>query len=320
MDLIEPYLTKQAHGLLKLGLRLAAESNDYVCGERHVGDALPYTLDLSSVLVVRVSPAHDIQHGVVAGLKRKIDVLTHLFQPGHGVDYVVAHVVGVRRQKPYALKLINTIHGRQKVAQVWRPRQVMAVGVHVLAQQRNLFDAPVGQQPGLPHDVFDGPADLSAPAVGDYAECAELVTAMDYRYVCRDARRCRQRTDAALRVDAHALTDDVQQRLVLLRAHEDVHIGEALLQGIRPGAYHAAHEGDHLVRVALLQRLEVCDHADDLVLGALPNDAAIKHDNVRLFGGILGRQPHLPQRALETFRVSLVHLATDSPDVIAPYL
>ena len=60
---------------------------------------------------------------------------------------------------------------------------------------------------------------------------------MDYRDVAGNAgARGSQRADAALPVETLTLANQIQERLKLLRTHEDVDVGEAASQLVGLGA------------------------------------------------------------------------------------
>ena len=143
---------------------------------------------------------------------------------------------------------------------------------------------------------------------------------MNYGDVCRNIRACYERTDAAFSVDIHALAEQVYQRLILLRLHEDVNVGEAFFEIVRLGTDHASHQRHNLVLVALLERLKAGHHTNDAIFGALAHDTAVQHDDIRLFRRWTRGESHLPQRALEAFRICLIHLAADCPDVVTVHL
>ena len=65
-----------------------------------------------------------------------------------------------------------------------------------------------------------------------------------------------------------------------LRPEKDVDVREAFLEGLVPGADHAAHERDGLVRIPAFEGLEGVEPACDLVLDALPDYAAVEDYNV----------------------------------------
>ena len=298
MHLVEADIAHQLDGALELLLGLAAETHDNVGAQRHAGNPVTDLVYQPAILVVGVAAPHGGQHLVVARLEGQVHVLAHFTEPRHRVDDVVAHVRRVRGQEAYPLDAVDFVRRLQQIAQVPVARQVVAVRVHVLPQQCDLFHAPLGQQPCLAHHVLYSAAHLSAAAIGDDAEGAELVAAVDDGDIGGHVGPRRERAHAAFGIDAHALAQQIEQGPVLLRAHEHVHVRKSPLQrvGLRP--HHAAHERDNLVGVAALLRLETGDHADHLVLRALAHDAAVEHHHVGIFGGAGGRKTHLAQRAL----------------------
>ena len=194
----------------------------------------------------------------------------------------------------------------------------MTVSVYGLPQHGHLADAAGHQQLHLAGYVVYRAADLAAAAVGDDAERAHQVAAVDDRhmggYAGADGR---QVADAALPIHAQPLPQQIQQGFVLLGAHKDVYIGKAALQRGGLGAYHTAHQRDYRLRVALLDAGYGAEVADHLILGGLPDYAGIQNDDIgvlRLGGGF---QPQLLQRGGQTLGVRRVHLAADGPDVIA---
>ena len=140
---------------------------------------------------------------------------------------------------------------------------------------------------------------------------------MDDRDVRRHVGRCGQRAYAAFGVDSEPVAQQLDQRVVLLRLHEHVHVREPIGEGVLARADHAAHQAEHLFRVALHDGLQVGQHTDDAVFGALPDDAAIQDYDVGLAGGRAWGKAHLTQGALEALRVGLVHLTAYCPDVVA---
>ena len=106
-------------------------------------------------------------------------MLADLLKVGHGLYQLLAHVVGVGGEEPNALDASDFVKLGEEVRQVGPVGQVVAIGVHVLAQEGYLPDAPAPQGRHLLHQLWDGAAALPAPAIGDDAEGAELVAAVD---------------------------------------------------------------------------------------------------------------------------------------------
>ena len=193
----------------------------------------------------------------------------------------------------------------------------MAVGVNGLAQQGDLFHTPGSQRLHFAGDLFDGTAHLAAAAVGDDAEGAHQVATVDDGHVAGDVRAGRrQRADAPFPVNAQPLSHHLQEWLELLGPHEHVDVGEAAGELVGLGPHHAAHESHDALGLLPLQGGHPSQVADDLVFGALPNDAGVKHDDVGI-GGLLHRlHPHLLQGRAQPVGVRGVHLATDGPEIV----
>ena len=259
-----------------------------------------------------------MQHGVVAGLDRQVDVFAHLGQVGHRLDDAAAHIRRVRGKEADAFQAVNIIEADEQVGQILPVVPVVAIGVHRLPQHRNLADAPAGQQFHLAGDVVHRTADLPSPAIGDDAEAAHQVAAVDDGDIGSHLGPSgRQRADAALPVQPQPFADQLQQRLKLLRAQEQVDIGEAAGQLVSAGADHAAGEGQNGVGPLFTQGLHQVEVAGDLVLGGLADDAGIEHHHIGVGGTGRGSKAQLLQRRPQSLGVGGVHLAADGPDVIS---
>ena len=135
-----------------------------------------------------IRTAHPLEHLVVPGLHRQVDVLAHLGQIGHRLDYPPAHVRGMGRQESDAFQARNVIEPRQQVCQVRTFLQVVSVGVNRLSQHGDFLDAPLGKQGNFAHHLVNRAADLPAPSVGDDAKRAHQVAPVDDGNVGGDLR------------------------------------------------------------------------------------------------------------------------------------
>ena len=178
------------------------------------------------------------------------------------------------------------------------------------------FHSAPSQVLRLVHDILHDTTDFPTPPVRDDAERAELIATVDDGDVSRHIGRRRQRAYAAFGVDSEPVAQQIDKRLVLLRLHEHVHVREPVGKGVLARPNHAAHQAEYLIGVALHDGLEVGQHTDHAVFGALPDDAAIQDYDVRLAGGLTGGEAHLTQRAFEALGVGLVHLTAYCPDVV----
>ena len=232
----------------------------------------------------------------------------------------LAHKYRMGSQEAQSFQPLYGMHGAEQAGKVAGFVEVVPVGVHRLPQQRHLLHAPLGHQSHLMDDVLDGAADLPSAAEGDDAEGAHQVAAVDDGHVAADGRTVRcHGAEASLRVDAQPFLQQVEHGGELLRAHENVHLGKAPLQFLRLCADHASHQGENLARLLGLDGLHHAQRADDLVLGALAHDAGVEHHHVGLGGVERRTQPGLVEGRGEGFRVGLVHLTADCPDVVAAH-
>ena len=188
-DLVVADRAQQLQAALELGLGLAAEADDDVRGEADAGDGGPQPLHEGQVRPDRVLAAHAVEHGVVARLDRQVEVLADRRALCDGVDEAIGEVPGMggdeaqARDRRRAVVRAQTVDGAQQRGDV-RPtlqlqppaesplatqaaearlgRQVVAVLVDVLTEQRHLAVAGRGERPRLADDLIEGPAALCA--------------------------------------------------------------------------------------------------------------------------------------------------------------
>ena len=220
-------------------------------------------------------------------------------------------------QEPDPVQPVDVVQPGEQVGQVVAFVPVVTIGVNGLPQHRDLADPAGGQQFNLVGHVVHRPADLPAAPVGDDAEGAHQVAAVDDGHVgCHVGSLGRQGADAALPVQAQALAHYLQQRLELLGPQEQVNVGEARLQFFSARADHAAGQCQHGVGSLLAQGLGQVQGAGDLVLGGLADHARVEHHHVRIGGARHGRKAQLLQRRPQAFGVGGIHLAAYGPDVV----
>jgi len=80
----------------------------------------------------------------------------------------------MRRQEADSLYAVDLVHNAQQARQVRCVRNVLAVPVHDLTEQRHFLDALVRQRTDLGRDIPDGTAPLHAPSKRDDAEGARV--------------------------------------------------------------------------------------------------------------------------------------------------
>ena len=207
------------------------------------------------------------------------------------------------------------------------------ISVDVLAEQRDLADAGVGQALGLGDDPGDRTRHFGAARVGHDAERAELVAAFLHGDEGRHAALARRRTawrcevpelvlDRKFGVDCLALLgalQHVRQAVVALRPDHEIDRALTADDLGALGLRDAAGDGDF--HVASLQRGFLLEHAHAAELGIdllgrlLADVAGVEDDQVGVVrrGGLdeaLGGQ-----RVRHTMRIVDVHLAAVGLDV-----
>ena len=243
---------------------------------------------------------------------------------GHGVKQLIAGILGLGRHKADQVVAVDLVQLPQKVRKVPGLRQVLSVGVHVLAQQGDLLEALRRQLADLLHDLLRGAAALPAPDIGDDAVGAEVVAPIHDGH---------PRPDPALPDHGHPLGNGAV--LVLHGEHpapagihliqkfrelpqglgpeHQVHMaiaGPDLLRHLRPLG-HAAAQADDLLRVLLLGVGQGAQGAVYPLFRMVPDGAGVHHHNVRP-GGIVGElAPHVPQHPQDMLAVGHVLLAPE---------
>ena len=211
----------------------------------------------------------------------------------------------------------------QKIGKIQAAPQVLPIGVHVLAQEIDLFETLCDQFPGFPDHVLRLPAPLPAPDIGDDAVGAEIVAAvhdgepgphpggMEYR-----------KPLITLPVDIPGLVDpapvggiELLQQLReppdLMGTEDQIHIGVGGLQ-LFPHMgllHHAAAEGKALAGLGSLGVAQGAHVPQDPQLRVAPDGAGIQEDEVRLLLPVRKAPAHIPEHAPEALAVRLVLLA-----------
>ena len=202
-----------------------------------------------------------------------------------------------------------------------------AVRVHVLAEERHLHHALVGEVGDLGQHVVERTRDFLAPRVGHDAERAVLAAAFHDRDERRGAFDARRR--------------QVVEFLDLGKAHVDLgparRAARAMSCGRRcsvcgpnttstygarftiAGAFlrgDAAADADHEVGVRGLEGAHATQVVEHSLLRLLAHGARVEQDDVRVLGALgerhaIGRAEHVGHAV----RVVLVHLASERADV-----
>ena len=370
-DLVVADRPEKVEGGLELLPGLAAEADDDVRADRDPGNGLPDPLQPLPVVGDRVLASHSAQDGVVARLDREVQRLADGRARGHRGDQPVGEVPRMGRDEAQArdrrppVAPRKRVDGPDQLGQVGPPgpvdpaarpallggmaeallgRQVVAVAVDVLAEQRDLAVPGRGQRAGLGEDLVEGAAALRAAAERDDAVGAGLVAAVDDRQPGRDGRvpsqgapvdRRRARSGEMIgRRDRSAVDDGgggggrgephrslgrgqaepLHELRLLVGAKEEVDGREASRQPAPvPLPDGAAGQDDPHPRVRRLERSQDPLAPDHLGLGRLADRAGVDDDQVghvhrRRLGASRGHQAsgHL-------LGVAPVHLAAERP-------
>ncbi len=233
--------------------------------------------------------------------------------------------------------------GSVDVPEAWIRGQIVPVRIDVLAEQGD-FLVPGGRDGArLVHDVVERTAALRAAAERHDAVGTGLVAAVDDRQPGGDRRATRYRpipdrpcpagrqmirhaddrstdrrgrSDVAHRRLGRSEAEPIDQFGLLVGPKELVHRRVATLEAcsirLTDGA---AGQDDPQTRVGSLEVGQLAHPADDLLLGALTDGAAVDHDEIRV--GEVGCLPAagLQEPTDHLLGVAPVHLAAERPDV-----
>ena len=349
-DLVVAEGPEQVERRLELGLGLAAEPHDHVGRDRDPGHRRTDRGEPLAVVLDRVLAAHPMEDGVVARLDRQVEVLADATgtPPGprsrrsdrsHGCEVTKRRRGMAGRpsavRSPSMARISSARSGPAEeveaaagpalggdVGEPFLGRQVVAVRVHVLAEQRHLAVAGARQRPRLGDHLVERAAALRAAAERDDAVRAGLVAAVDDRQpgagrarrggssapprprarvegrwsaapttvrpttVVIAGRGLRAEPDRALR---RGQAEPVDELGLLVRPQEEVDRREAARQaGPVALADGAAGQHDPQRRVGDLELRQLALPADDLLLGRLADRAGVDDDEV---GGLDRRAP-----------------------------
>ena len=255
-----------------------------------------------------------------------MDVLAERFALRVGQDHVLAHVLGVRARVADALDALDGVHPAQELGERHPvvAAQVAPVGVHVLAEQRDLPHAVAGEALDLGeqlgrrarllaaacrrHDAVR--ADAVAP-LGDLEPCLELARAL-HRQMPGEALELEE----ALRAD-RVRGQELGEAADLPRPEGDVHEREPLEDLVFHRLRPATADADDPARVLGLEPLRLAQVRDEARISRLADRAGVEEDQVCPVAlGRLGVAERL-EHAAHALRVVLVHLAPEGGYVVA---
>ena len=205
-------------------------------------------------------------------------------------------------------------------------RSLAAVGVDILAEQRELARACLDEAARLGDDRCCWTRRLGAPGVRHDAERAELVTALLDREESRDARQGRQLLGQTVelafqrkvgvehaRLRARPPVQQLGESMVSLRTDHDVDEGGPLEHGLAFGLGYTTCDADQHVHAAFAPPLAQTPQPAELgihLLGSLfPDVARVQDDEIGVIGGIGGGIAMRHQRIRHPGGIIHVHLA-----------
>ena len=208
-------------------------------------------------------------------------------------------MAGVLRVAGHEADVVVTRHGAQQVEQVGEVDlffQALAVAVHVLTQQGDLFVACFHKAAELGQDVAGLAALFAAAHIGHDAVCAEVVAAIHDGQPGAELALAPDgdvlHDDRALgRVQQHALVllqllgDELRQGVDAVHAEHKIDVGVALAQLFHHMLLvsHAAAQADDKAALFLLETLQRAHVSEHALLGVLTHGAGVEQDEVGVF-------------------------------------
>lgn len=311
---------QEGEHLLEVLIRLAGEADDEIRRQAHVGDSRADAAHEVAVRLHRVDTVHRLEDAVAAVLDRQVDVLTEVLAVADGRDDLVREVLWVRGHEAHAADARHLVDHLEEICKVCE-LVVLAVGVDILAEQRDFLIAVLHGLLNLMHDVLRQAAALAAAHIRHDAISAEIVAAVHDWHPSREAARAcdgyvvRQLRLAELHVDDVTvlrldLLHDVRELVDLVGAEHEVDVRRALDERIALFLRHAARDAEDQLWVLALEALDLADLAVDAVLRRLAHAAGVDEDEVCLLHQLrplIADRAELPHHAL---RIALVHLAS----------
>ena len=291
-------------------LPLAGKAGDEAGAEDQARDALPELSEEGQQLRLGVPAVHGLQDAVVAVLDGDIQVGNDLLLPGHGVDELLRHLVGIEVVEPDPVE-VQLAELPQELRQLVLPVEVGAVAGDVLGDDDELFDPGGGQLRRLVQQLRHGAAAVLPPQGRDHAVGAAVVAAL------RDAEvgvpgRCGEDPGSPLlrRADVaevagpealgHHLVDGLGDVAVAAGAEDPVYLRQLPQDILLVALGHAAGDENFPHLPGLLQLRHLQNVLNGLLAGGGQEAAGVHHHHVGPLGasldgiaGGLGRRHHL---------------------------
>ena len=168
---VEPNRVDQRQRLLEVVLGLAGESHDEIGTQRQIRNGVAQRVHEPEIAIAVVRATHCLQDARRAGLRWQVNVLADARALGHCRDDGRAEVLGMRAREPDPVDAVHGVARPQQLAELGVDvgTKVTTPGVDVLAEQRDLPDAGIGEPRDLGEDVPRPPTLLAAANSGDDA-------------------------------------------------------------------------------------------------------------------------------------------------------
>ena len=229
---------------------------------------------------------------------------------GHGIKQLIAGVLGLRGHEADQVVALDFVNGREQIGKVPIRVQVLAVGVHILAQQRDLLIPGLYQLPDLGENLLRLAAALTAADIGHDAVGAEVVAAVHDGY---------PRPDAALTHHGHPLGDpavlivdgehaapagiDLHEQLrefpQRLGAEDQIHMAVAFAHLFRHlrALRHAAAQTDDLLGMGFFGVGQGAQIAENPLFCVVADGTGVQHNDVGLLRPVGEGKAHSLQHA-----------------------
>ena len=256
-----------------------------------------------------------------------MELLCNVLAARHRVEELVGRVLRLARHKAQPVVAGNGVDGGEQVCKVVIGAQVLAVAVHVLAEQRNFLIALGDEAAALLDDLLRLAAALAAADVGHDAVRAEVIAPVHDAHPRAHAALAH---DGKILCDAAVLILNGEDALILriylvqqlgepplgLRAEHKVYVvvGVFHLVGHDLLLRHAAAEADDLIGLCGLRVAESAKVAVDPLFRVLADGAGVEQDDVGLIFVARELVAHLAQHAHEHLAVGHVLLAAERVD------
>ena len=310
--------------------RLAGEADDDVRGHSEIVDRLARRGEPFEVARCAIAAAHGAQHTVAARLEWQVELLAHLGRRRHGLDRLGPQVLRVRAGEADPPDSLDGTDRAQELGEERSPpRDVAAVGVDVLSEQRDLGDATARQQLDLGHDVVEWAAHLGAPHGGHDAKGARVVAAgldVDPRRIGQLAHGAGTEQGVGARLGRRRVKDlherafgprpleQTRRAGEVVRAKDHVDPADLLLNQLTVLLRQATADGDLQSGLRFDQLFEPAEGAVETLICVLPDAAGVEDDHVCVILGGDRRQALADQQPREPLGVVLVHLAPEGTD------